>query len=945
MSAYLVHFRYTAPIPIRQIEVLTMAIIFRVKILILWIFLTFSFGCHSNQDAPIIQDDKKKPDQNRFSKVVLAQNLDEPMQLEILQDGRVLFAERKGKLKVFDPASGQVSIIADIPVRHTFNGISAGGTNESEDGIQGVLLDPNFPKNKWIYVYYAPLNGIPRNVLARFEWDGGMVSMGSEKILFEIPVDPSVCCHVGGGMIFDTRGNLLLSTGENGQARDGYSTIDERPGHSSADAQRTSGNTNNLRGKILRIRPKPDGTYSIPDGNLFPVGTPKARPEIYTMGNRNPWRLSIDSKTGWLYWGEVGPNTGIDSKERGPRAYDEFNQARKAGNFGYPYFIGDNKPYRQYDFATGKSGDWFNPDHPVNHSPNNTGLVNLPPAQPAFIWYPYNVSDTFPELGSGGMSAVGGPIYHRSNFKNPKRPFPAYYEGKWFITDWVRGWIMVVTMDGKGNYASMERLLPELKQYGDIDMDFGPDGDLYVLEYGINVFKGSPEAQLVRIEYNSGNRAPIVQASANKTAGAVPLKVQLSADGSKDYDLDHLVYAWKITSQGKGMQVFTQANPTVTFAESGIYKATLTVKDNHGAKNSKDIEIIAGNEPPVVRFDSKGANKSFYFPGKTINYSVMVNDKEDGSLIDKKINPSMVLVDIDYLEGFNFSEIEQMQSNNHVPMQSALADQLINKNDCRSCHSVNIKSIGPSYTEIAKRYKADGGAQNRLAKKIISGGNGSWGDRMMPAHPAMTESEANTIVKYILTLGQKNKVKPLPLKGAYKTNITEGKSDKGFFVFRAAYTDKGTKEAPALSSEDKIILRNSLVPVSRVDKYQGVEFNRQIFLDNSDITTKVSGSYLGLNKIDLTGIKQIEFTASATSTTNNNLGWNIEIRIDSPKGKLIGQTSSALAKKDDSVSNGKRVEAIVIPITEVHDVYFIFINKESKDKKGQIKVNDIKFNL
>jgi cytochrome c len=139
----------------------------------------------------------------------------------------------------------------------------------------------------------------------------------------------------------------------------------------------------------------------------------------------------------------VGPNGATDVEERGPRAYDEFNQARKAGNFGYPYFVGDNKAYRRYDFASGKSGDKFDPNHPVNRSPNNTGLVNLPPAQPAFIWYPYVVSDTFPKLGSGGMSAVGGPIYRRANFQKAKRPFPSYYEGKWFITDWVRGWISV----------------------------------------------------------------------------------------------------------------------------------------------------------------------------------------------------------------------------------------------------------------------------------------------------------------------------------------------------------------------------------------------------------------------------------------------------------------------------------------------------------------------
>ena len=87
-------------------------------------------------------------------------------------------------------------------------------------------------------------------------------------------------------------------------------------------------------------------------------------------------------------------------------------------------------------------------------------------------------------MESGGNSAVGGPVFRKGDFKNASRLFPAYYEGKWFITDWVRGWVNVVEMNENGEYKSMERFLPDLKLKGPIDMKFGPDGDLYVLEYG-----------------------------------------------------------------------------------------------------------------------------------------------------------------------------------------------------------------------------------------------------------------------------------------------------------------------------------------------------------------------------------------------------------------------------------------------------------------------------
>ncbi len=66
---------------------------------------------------------------------------------------------------------------------------------------------------------------------------------------------------------------------------------------------------------MLRIKINPDASYSIPEGNLFKPGTPKTRPEIYTMGARNPYRISVDRKTGFLYWGDVGPDAGGDKFE------------------------------------------------------------------------------------------------------------------------------------------------------------------------------------------------------------------------------------------------------------------------------------------------------------------------------------------------------------------------------------------------------------------------------------------------------------------------------------------------------------------------------------------------------------------------------------------------------------------------------------------------------
>ncbi|MBK9977335.1 MAG: PQQ-dependent sugar dehydrogenase [Gemmatimonadetes bacterium] len=209
-------------------------------------------------------------------------------------------------------------------------------------------------------------------------------------------------------MAFDAKGNLFLSTGDNSNPfMNGYAPIDERPGRMPWDAQKSSANTNDLRGKILRIHPEPDGSYTIPEGNLFPPGMAKTRPEIYTMGHRNPYRIAVDKHTGVLYWGDVGPDASVDSVDRGPAGYDEVGRATRAGNYGWPHFVGDNKAYRDVDYATMHIGPPFDPQRPHNDSPNNTGLTELPPAQKAFIWYPYGPSGDFPLVGAGGRTRDG----------------------------------------------------------------------------------------------------------------------------------------------------------------------------------------------------------------------------------------------------------------------------------------------------------------------------------------------------------------------------------------------------------------------------------------------------------------------------------------------------------------------------------------------------------
>ncbi|HKG07413.1 MAG TPA: PQQ-dependent sugar dehydrogenase [Pedobacter sp.] len=863
-----------------------------------------------------------KPEENRFTKVVLQQKLEEPMQFQILDGGKVLYAERKGKLKVYDPATNKMDVIADFVVSREYVS-KTGEHSEGEDGLQGVILDPDYAKNHWIYIYYSPKEESV-NRLSRFTWTGGKLNMATEKKVLDVVVQREECCHVGGGMLFDKDKNLYLTTGDNTFSRssDGFTPIDERPGEGPRDAQKSSGNTNDLRGKILRIHPEPDGSYTIPEGNLFPKGTPKTRPEIYTMGNRNPWRLTIDSKNGWLFWGEVGPDGSNSSELRGPKSYDEFNIAKKAGNYGWPYFNG-KEAYRYYNFATKESGAWWDPLKPTNNSPNNTGLNVLPPTTDPFIWYPYAVSEQFPEMGSGGRSAVGGPIFHAADFKNAKYLFPTYYEGKWIITDWVRGWLLAVTFDADGKFVSMERFLPNLTLRGPIDMKFGPDGSLYIMEYGNGYFKDLPEAELIKIEYNGGNRKPEVQVSANKVAGPLPLKVQLSSEGTTDSDGDVLTYSWKITKNGKLVQTKTTANPEVLLASAGVYKATLTVTDPSGAKNSKSVEISAGNAVPVVNFNFTKGNTSFFFPGNSINYAVSVTDKEDGSLAAKKILPSQVSVSINYLsEGYDLTVVAQNQNKQDAGAQFAGAKGLIKKSDCNACHTVDTRSLGPSFTEVALKYKGSKTAEETLVKKVINGGSGVWGDAMMPAHTGMSNAEVSSIIKYVLSLSEKKTApKNLPVSGSYTTNEQPGQTNKGSFIFRAAYKDRGSKLAPAQTGESIVVLRNPMLPVANADVFNGIDFNG----NKSVATPKEKGSFIQLNNIDLTGIKAIELTG-----TDKKASGSFEIRLDVADGKVIGQSSAP--------ADGLKTLAGLTATTGKHNVFIVFT--EGAGKVTAITVKD-----
>jgi glucose/arabinose dehydrogenase/PKD repeat protein len=585
-----------------------------------------------------------------FEKVKLEGGLGmgEIIELAILPDGKVLYINRGttaggGQVRVYNPTTKTTTVALTVPLDARF-----------EDGLIGITLHPRFVTTGWVYLFYSPKSTPLVNRISRFTFNStnNTMPVSSELKLIEWPTQRDLCCHSAGSMTWDTAGNLYFAVGDNtnsGGDSAGMAPIDERTSRNSQyDAQRTSGNTNDLRGKINRIHPEDNGTYTVPGGNLFAPGTSGTRPEIYIMGVRNPYRVWVDKKAGnTLYWGEVGPDAGATIANRGPAAYDEFNRATGPGNYGWPYCGGPNVAYNDWDFAANAPRGWFpcgGSAGPVNDSPRNTGLRQLPSTKPALVWEQHGGSKEWPQLDSPG--GCGSPnhteVYHYDPNLASNVKWPQYYDNKLLISEYCRNWIKEVQFDNgnpaTGRPTAIEPVLAGMNFVHPIDMEFGPDGSLYLLEYGSGYFSGAADAGLYKINYVQGGRSPEAKASVNRDNGLAPLAVTFSSAGSSDPDGNPLSYAWDFTNNGSTDS--TAANPTFTYTSNGSFQARLTVSDGTGRSGTMTVPIVVGNNRPTLQITSLPAG-GVYEWSENFTVTATATDPQDGP-----INCSQVIVRI-----------------------------------------------------------------------------------------------------------------------------------------------------------------------------------------------------------------------------------------------------------------------------------------------------------
>jgi cytochrome c len=255
----------------------------------------------------------------------------------------------------------------------------------------------------------------------------------------------------------------------------------------------------------------------------------------------------------------------------------------------------------------------------------------------------------------------------------------------------------------------------------------------------------------------------------------------------------------------------------------------------------------------------------------------------------------------------------------------------IMNSDCKACHTVDKKSVGPSYTEIAERYGKTENALAILSKKIIDGGGGSWGtEHVMSAHPQLPYEDVAEMVKYILGISDpKNQKRVLPIKGSVSFNSHKDNEPRGVYTLSAKYTDGGANGVRPLSGSEVVRLRSAKMRPIDADAYVGIGRWRESFGNAKN------KSYIVLNNVDLSGIKNITYEYGAKNTAGV-----IQIRLESLAGPVI---STATFESTGGWDVRKKItEVLESPQSGRHHLYII-LSSESKTAEDIIKLWTFEF--
>jgi cytochrome c len=377
-------------------------------------------------------------------------------------------------------------------------------------------------------------------------------------------------------------------------------------------------------------------------------------------------------------------------------------------------------------------------------------------------------------------------------------------------------------------------------------------------------------------------------------------------------------------------------NYSHTFEEPGVYKVSLVVRDDSGEESVAIKEIMVGNEMPELELALTAGNKSFYYPGSAtrLSYDVKVSDKEDGSLEEGSIDPSRVVVSVNYLpEGQDMVQAFMDHKSLADASLQGIGKTLIEGSDCLACHKEEDKSIGPSFKDIARKYRRDKDASDYLIGKIINGGSGVWGETAMAAHPGLTPAEAGQMVSYLRSFARRGpKASALPPAGTTTLNDHMEKQG-GTYIVSASYTDNGGEKVGSLTAMETLFLRHPKVQAETYDEGQAMKIPLKAgdvpgIEEDMTIVVGSEGAYLKFNELDLTGVTQLKMQIGLAATFTK--GGHIEIRSDALDGEMIGKV---ILEQDLTTFGFWTEEVEISPTKGVHDLYFVFIGEDKADDK------------
>ena len=545
------------------------------------------------------------------------------------------------------------------------------------------------------------------------------------------------------------------------------------------------------------------------------------------------------------------------------------------------------------------------------------------------IYWPYGASKEFPMLGQGGRTACAGPVFHFKPQFQKTGGFPEFFDNCLLFYDWQRPFIKWARLDNDSRLLGIESFTSAVTVVNErdrvnaaqakgesviqrpVDAQFGPDGCLYLLDYG-ETWGANKDSRLLKISYQWGNIAPIARISAGTTAGREPLLVTLSSAGSRDYEGDPLHFEWRLHP---GDKVFsTDPDSKLTINAPGNYIAELRVSDGRGGVGSANIPLVAGNSPPQVRF-VEPHDGDFFTPGRPLRYQVAVRDAEEGSSTDyEELFEARTFVNATWSRGDGKTE----------EVEPGLS--LMKQSDCFNCHSVEQKIVGPPLLEVATRYRGQPGALEASVQRVIKGSTRVWSEVPMLPHEALNPDQVRIMVRWIYALEPGKAAANLVrgLNGELKIP-KDPRTRTG--LLEATYTDAGRPPAGALTGKATVKLRSRRLEAELADEKHGL---------------KVLGNFLGAindgHYARFAGLNLSDSHSATFRVASAGQGGVIELRAGSFTGELL---AAAEVTPTGSWDKWTEVTAPLKPLTNRTDVFVVFVNP---GKGGLMNLDWLQFN-